>query len=54
MKKLVKLVVSLLVTVTVLGLLVFFIYPQIEFLSDGNLSACRFSDDFSEFEENAS
>ena len=35
-------------------LLTFFIYPRIEFRKDSKLYVCRFSDDFSEFEENAS
>ncbi len=30
------------------------IYPNIEFKKDGKLYACRFSDDFSEFEQNPS
>lgn len=30
------------------------IYPNIEFRKNGKLYVCRFSDDFSEFEENAS
>ncbi len=31
----------------------FFIYPNIEFKKDGKLYVCSYSDDFSEFEENA-
>ncbi len=53
-KKIIKIVSIFLLTIVVLGLLSFFIYPQIEFTSDGKMYACRFSDDFSEFEENAS
>ena len=35
-------------------LAVLLIYPKIEFQKNGKLYVCRFSDDFSEFEENAS
>ena len=46
-------IATLFTSVLVIGLIVL-IYPNIEFKKDGKLYACRFTDDFSEFEENAS
>ena len=43
-----------LTAVLLLAVLTVAIYPNIEFRKDGKLYVCRFSDDFSEFEENAS
>ena len=53
-KKKSKVLVIILSIVLVLAAWVIFIYPNIEFKKDGKLYACRFSDDFSEFEENSS
>ena len=40
--------------VVLLAVLTAAVYPNIEFRKDGKLYVCRFSGDFSEFEENAS
>ncbi len=49
-----KVIISVALALILLCLAVLLIYPNIEFQKDGKLYACRFSDDFSEFEENAS
>ena len=48
-----KIIVALSV-ILILSLAVFIVYPHIEFRKNGKLYVCSFSDDFSEFEENAS
>ena len=53
-KKKLKVIISAALALVLLCLAVFLIYPNIEFQKNGKLYACRFSDDFSEFEENAS
>lgn len=53
-KKLWKIGAIVLAAMLVLALAVVLIYPNITFKKDGKLYACRFTDDFSEFEENAS
>lgn len=52
--KLRKIVLIPVAAVLVLAALAALIYPNIEFRKDGRLYVCRFSGDFSEFEENAS
>lgn len=44
-------IIASILLVTVAGLIV---YPNIEFSKNGRLYVCRYSDDFSEFEENPS
>lgn len=54
MKKTLKIGLTILAALALLALAVYLVYPLIEFKRDGVLYACRFSDDFSEFEENSS
>ncbi len=54
MKRSTKTIMIILAAVILLSALTVIIYPNIEFKKDGVLYACRFSDDMSEFEENAS
>ncbi len=49
-----KKIIAITLAFIFLCLAVFIIYPKIEFQKNGKLYACRFSDDFSEFEENSS
>lgn len=53
-KKNLKIIISVCLAFIFLFLAVILIYPKIEFQKNGRLYACRLSDDFSEFEENAS
>lgn len=52
-KKQRTIIIALLASV-LLVILILFVYPQIEFKKDGKFYACRLSEVFSEFEENAS
>lgn len=49
-----KIFTVILIALASVILLTVLIYPHIEFRKKGKLYVCRFSDDFSEFEENAS
>lgn len=53
-KKNLKKIIVVCLAFIFLCLAVIVVYPNIEFQKNGKLYACRFSDDFSEFEENAS
>lgn len=53
-KKEIKILLIILISFTILLGAVFVVYPRIEFRKDGKLYVCSLSDDFSEFEENAS
>ena len=53
-KRNLKKIISITLAFIFICLAVLLIYPKIEFQKNGKLYACRFSDDFSEFEENAS
>ena len=52
MKKRIRIILP--AAVVLLAVLTAVIYPKLEFRRDGKLYVCRFSGDFSEFEENAS
>ena len=54
MTKKVKIIIAILVVIILLAVSLFLIYPNIEFKKNGKFYACRLSEDFSEFEENAS
>ena len=49
-----KSIIMMLVALILVIVAVVVVYPKIEFTRSGKLYACRFSDDFSEFEENPS
>ena len=49
-----KIFTVILIALAFVILLTALVYPNIEFRKNGKLYVCRFSDDFSEFEENAS
>ena len=54
MTKKVKIIIAILIVIILLAVSLFLIYPNIEFKKNGKFYACRLSEDFSEFEENAS
>ncbi len=54
MKRSLKILIVILSALILLSALALIIYPNVEFKKDGVLYACRFSEDMSEFEENAS